>query len=116
MIIRIKTGTEILTFETDKESIIVGRSSECDFVVPIEDFSRKHCQITVKGDYYFVKDLGSKNGVIVDKRRIPSDQFFPVYRGTKVVLANHFPCIFFEEIDPSEETKSELTLVKITDF
>lgn len=52
MKLRIKSRTETYSFDTAKETATIGRSSENDFVIPLDDFSRK-------------QDLGSKNEVII---------------------------------------------------
>lgn len=85
-------GCEFI-YETEKETTTIGRSSENDFVIPLDDFSRKQCQITFKGDYVFIMDLGSKNGVLLNDKRIPAHQQFPIYNTTKVVIANLFEFI-----------------------
>lgn len=93
MQIRIKYKDEILAFETDKEIINIGRSSDNDFVVPYDDFSRKHCQVTFKGEYAFIMDLGSKNGVTIDGKRLNPNQQYPIYANSRVILANLFEFI-----------------------
>ncbi len=93
MKLKIKYKDEVLTFETEKDSIGIGRSSDNDFVVPYEDFSRKHCLVTFKGDYAFITDLGSKNGVTIDGRKIPANQAYPIYTNSRVFIANLFEFI-----------------------
>lgn len=93
MLLRIKGKDETFSFDTDKEVTTIGRSSDNDFVVPLPDFSRKHCSITIKGEYAFIMDLGSKNGVIVDGKKIRPNEQYPIYANTRVVLANHFEFI-----------------------
>lgn len=93
MKLKIKGKSQEFIFDTENETTTIGRSSENDFVIALEDFSRKHCQITFKGEYAFIMDLGSKNGVIIDGKRIPAHQQFPIYPSTRVLLANHFEFI-----------------------
>lgn len=93
MQLRIKYQDTVLVFETNEETINIGRSSENDWVVPFDDFSRKHCQVTFKGEYAFIKDLGSKNGVTIDGRRIPPHQVVPIYSNSRVFIANLFEFI-----------------------
>ena len=61
---------EVLKFNVDKKVIIVGRSSQCDVVIPHEGMSRKHCQIELKGSSIIVTDLQSTNGVFIDGAKI----------------------------------------------
>ncbi len=59
-----------LSFNVQKEVIIIGRSPKCDIVIPHEGMSRRHCQITYKGGDLFIEDLGSVNGVYIDGSKI----------------------------------------------
>ncbi len=93
MKLKIKGRNQEFILDTEKETTTIGRSSENDFVIALDDFSRKHCQITFKGEYAFIMDLGSKNGVIIDGKRIPAHQQFPIYPGSRVLLANLFEFI-----------------------
>lgn len=90
MKLKIKGQGKVFTLDAKSESISIGRASDNDFVIPLDDFSRKHCVLTIKGGYVYIMDVGSKNGVTVDGKRIPSKQQIPVYAHSKVILANHF--------------------------
>nr|NIM95629.1 FHA domain-containing protein [Anaerolineales bacterium] len=46
----------------DKDEIIIGRSPECDFVIPDRQVSREHARLRKTPDGYIFEDLGSKNG------------------------------------------------------
>lgn len=75
MILNVKLITgESLTFTVEKETVVIGRSGQCDVVIPHEAVSRKHCQI----DYYdgdlYVTDLGSTAGVLLDGQKITPDK------------------------------------------
>lgn len=43
----------------------VGRGSSCNLVVPDDDISREHAEFERRWDGVFVRDLGSKNGVLL---------------------------------------------------
>ena len=64
-----------IDLETKKKSIIIGRSPDCDLVVPHTSVSRKHCQIDeIEGSLY-VTDLGSSNGTFINNKRLsPSEK------------------------------------------
>lgn len=67
--------TKRIDLETKKKSISVGRSPDCDLVVPHTSISRKHCQIDEIDGSLFVTDLNSSNGTFVNGRRlIPSER------------------------------------------
>lgn len=93
MLLRIRGRGNAFVFETDQEVITIGRSSENDFVISLPDFSRKHCVVTIKGEYAFIMDLGSKNGVEVDGQKLKPNEQYPIYANSRVKLANHFEFI-----------------------
>src|SRR5579872_6951614 len=49
-----------------KPSLIIGRSSVCDIMLPYPMVSSKHCQLEFKSGFWHVRDLGSRNGIRVD--------------------------------------------------
>ncbi len=71
-----------------ENSVIIGRSLKSDFNVAREDLSREHCRIDIEGDEIFITDLGSKNGVAVDRIRIPANKKVKITPPSLVVLSN----------------------------
>lgn len=61
-------------------STIVGRSRRCDIVIDDPNVSRQHAEIRRDGDGYVILDLGSTNGLRVNRRDVkqtvlqPGDQ------------------------------------------
>jgi len=49
---------------------IVGRQQHCDLCIPLSVVSRKHCEIDVDGEVLRVRDLGSRNGVLVNGKKV----------------------------------------------
>ncbi len=71
MILNIKLITgESLNYKIEKQTCVIGRSGQCDAVIPHEAVSRKHCQIDYRDGELYVTDLGSINGVLVDGQKI----------------------------------------------
>ncbi len=62
-----------LSFTVLKESFTIGRSPQCEVVIPHEGISRKHCQISYKDGDLYIEDLGSVNGVYIDGKKIASN-------------------------------------------
>jgi pSer/pThr/pTyr-binding forkhead associated (FHA) protein len=56
-------GKEFL-FEQD--SVLIGRTPECDVILYDAGVSRRHCRIFSEGDGYIVEDMGSANGTKVN--------------------------------------------------
>jgi len=50
--------------------ILIGRSEECDIVIPDLYLSQKHLEIHCKNGEWFLKDLKSKNGTFVNDIRV----------------------------------------------
>jgi diguanylate cyclase (GGDEF)-like protein len=46
--------------------VTVGRSSRCDVQFDQESVSRNHCRVSVRGDHFTIRDLGSTNGTYVN--------------------------------------------------
>lgn len=79
--------TQTYSFTTDESSVKIGRSLKCEFNIPKEDLSREHCLFEVDGDDYYVTDLGSKNGICVDRERIPEHVRTKISKDSHVVLS-----------------------------
>lgn len=53
--------------------MIIGREQGCNIRIMDMLISRRHCQIEAHGDYFYIKDLGSRNGTIVNRMQIDSE-------------------------------------------
>jgi ABC transport system ATP-binding/permease protein len=58
------------TFSTD--NIIVGRAADVDLVLNHPEVSRRHCRVLLEGDEWFVEDLESRRGTVVNGNRLSS--------------------------------------------
>jgi pSer/pThr/pTyr-binding forkhead associated (FHA) protein len=56
----------------DGERLVIGRSSEADVVVDNTAISRKHTALERRNGVYFLEDLGSLNGTMVNGKKIDS--------------------------------------------
>jgi pSer/pThr/pTyr-binding forkhead associated (FHA) protein len=54
------------------ERVVIGRSRECDVVLSDPNVSRRHAELRSEGDGWTVVDLGSTNGIKVNRRRVNS--------------------------------------------
>jgi len=79
-------------FLLNKPKVMVGSSEFCDIVISSDDVSRKHIQILVGEENFFVIDQGSTNGSYINEerltpgRKVEFTSFFPVRLGTTVLL------------------------------
>ncbi|MBV8101773.1 MAG: FHA domain-containing protein [Verrucomicrobia bacterium] len=58
------------TFSTD--NIIVGRAADVDLVLNHPEVSRRHCRLSREGDEWFIEDLESRRGTVVNGNRLSS--------------------------------------------
>lgn len=65
---------EKFVYNVTKDSFIIGRSSKCDVVIAHDGVSRQHCQIDHINEQFFVTDLASTNGVLIDNVKIVPEQ------------------------------------------
>lgn len=68
-------GTEVLQLKEGLNRL--GRSSVNDFVIVDPSVSRLHCEIEVREDGMFVRDLDSSNGTYIDGRPVTQAQLYP---------------------------------------
>lgn len=52
------------------ESTMIGRDRKCQIQLPDSAASRKHARIVIQGDRFFIEDLGSRNGTLVNGLRV----------------------------------------------
>lgn len=60
-------GREI---EVMRDRVRIGKSRQCEVVLPDDSISREHAEVRRDGDRYRVTDLGSTNGTFVEQARI----------------------------------------------
>lgn len=51
-------------------TMVIGRGSQCDIVIPGTHLSRRHAEVSVEGNHLRIKDLGSANGTFLNELRI----------------------------------------------
>jgi adenylate cyclase len=60
-----------------KPRLILGRSESCDIVLRLATISARHCQLDWIDGYWYIRDLGSRNGIKVDGVRCQSERLAP---------------------------------------
>ncbi|MCH8046422.1 MAG: FHA domain-containing protein [Planctomycetes bacterium] len=79
-----------------KRSLLVGRRESCDIVLRFANVSAHHCQLTLNGGYWYIKDLKSRNGIKVNGVRTTEKRIDP---GDVVWIARHRYEICYSPID-----------------
>ncbi|HEY2762214.1 MAG TPA: FHA domain-containing protein [Pirellulales bacterium] len=69
-----------------KPEINIGRRESCDIVLRFPNVSAHHCQLTLVDGYWYVKDLGSSNGIKVNGIRCQEKRLDP---GDTLAVAKH---------------------------
>uniref|UniRef100_A0A540VHC5 FHA domain-containing protein n=2 Tax=Litorilinea aerophila TaxID=1204385 RepID=A0A540VHC5_9CHLR len=74
--------------------ITIGRSEECDIMLPDRQVSRLHARIRWQGEYYQLEDLGSKNGTHVNGQEVQSATI--LHDGDEIQIALRFKLAFVD--------------------
>lgn len=101
----LSSPTANFSHTTTERTVKIGRSLNCDFSVPRDDLSREHCLFQVENNEFYITDLGSRNGIHVDRVKIPPNERVKINSQTTVVLSN----IYILKINAMEiKTKADL--------
>ncbi|MCH9680342.1 MAG: sigma 54-interacting transcriptional regulator [Deltaproteobacteria bacterium] len=92
---------EVLT-----DRVVIGKSRQCDVVLPDESVSRQHVEIRREGDTYRVTDKGSTNGSFIGNARITDGYLKPGdVLGVGKVQLRFLPRDARAEILPSDQER-----------
>jgi pSer/pThr/pTyr-binding forkhead associated (FHA) protein len=84
------------TFVIEKTHNVLGRQSDCEFVIDDPLLSRKHCAVTVDGGGdYFLEDLNSTNSTFLNSRKL-TEKCRLVY-GDRIVVGTTIMRFYLEE-------------------
>lgn len=74
VILKVTKGSKVgAKIAVKKEEFLIGRSPECHLCAASTSISRKHCAITRNGTSVKIKDLGSRNGTLVNGNKIEGE-------------------------------------------
>lgn len=89
----------------------VGRSSQCNIVLPSTHLSRVHAEITIKESKLAIKDMDSANGTFVNEKRINSAELRP---GDRLRLDVYSFRVFGPGIKlPTDSTTTDMKAVNV---
>ncbi|MHC4878185.1 MAG: FHA domain-containing protein [Planctomycetota bacterium] len=60
-----------------KPKLLIGRRPDCDITLRFPNVSSRHCELELVDGYWFVRDLGSSNGVKVNRVRCHEKCVYP---------------------------------------
>lgn len=70
---------------------IIGRSSTCALRVDESYVSQEHAKILWTGNDWSIRDLGSRNGTFVDKKRLEPGSLHPLHEGSGIGFGDEEP-------------------------
>jgi len=98
----------------DKDTIILGRSPDCDIPIPSPSISRQHARLLRVQDKWFIEDMLSRNGTAVNNQ--PIHTRVPLKRNDRIRICD-FEAVFqdvplsatlsYEIATPGPEAESE---------
>lgn len=84
----------------------IGRTPDSDICIRESEVSRRHAVIRLSGEYYVIEDLGSKNGVMVNDRKLESLVSQPLYNGDIIGISSAAMVFYSEGKNPPTGGKS----------
>jgi pSer/pThr/pTyr-binding forkhead associated (FHA) protein len=105
-----KDDETILEYLVDTLPVHIGRKSDNDIVLEEKNVSRKHAQIVMREDQYFIEDLGSTGGTKIDGETITEKD---IHTGDVIEIGNyqlHFDSGIPEDERTVFETEEETVL------
>ena len=69
-LIRFRKNGQQKAFALPSAVTVIGRRRNCDLRIPVSSVSKKHCQINCDDGALKIRDLGSKNGTLLNGVRI----------------------------------------------
>ena len=69
-----------------KSRLVLGRQSSCDIALRFPNVSSRHCELELVNGYWYVRDMGSRNGIKVNGVRCDSHWLMP---GDVISVSKH---------------------------
>ncbi len=69
LVMRVKNKAQRV-IPVPNEVSVFGRQRNCDFRIPLESISRRHCEVHCDGEGVVLRDLGSRNGTLLNGTKI----------------------------------------------
>jgi adenylate cyclase len=60
-----------------REQLTVGRRESCDICMQFPNISGRHCELTFRNGYWYIRDLNSTNGIKVNGVRVNDKLLHP---------------------------------------
>src|SRR6185436_11927524 len=86
-------------FELGQGEFVIGRSAECQLALDDPLVSRKHALLVVGAESVVIKDLGSRNGVVVNGIKIDTSRI--LLDGDRIVIGSQEMTLVGWQRDPN---------------
>jgi len=80
-----------------KRQLVVGRRESCDIVLAFANVSGQHCKLMLDNGYWYLEDLGSRNGCKVNGVKVQQKKRLDP--GDSVIIAKHPYTIQYSPMD-----------------
>jgi pSer/pThr/pTyr-binding forkhead associated (FHA) protein len=85
-----------------KSAVLIGRTLNCDVTIEASDVSGQHCRLEFAEGYWFVRDLGSRNGTRVDNE--PCVDLAPILPDSVLTIGRHrYRLVYTPEVSPGSK-------------
>jgi serine/threonine-protein kinase len=76
------------TIPIQRTPFTIGRNQPCELAISDSALSRKHASISFVGSGYSISDMGSRNGIYVNGRRVQAGRAEPLSLNSEIQLSN----------------------------
>ncbi len=76
-----------------KPKLLIGRRSSCDISLRFPNVSSHHCELSFINGYWYVEDVGSRNGIRVNGTKCEGKYVLP---GDTIAIARHEYAIHYK--------------------
>ncbi len=76
-LVLLKQNGKQKVFPIDSDVTVIGRRKNCDFRIPLESVSRRHCQVSRQEGNLAIRDLGSRNGTYLNGKKVEETTIAP---------------------------------------
>jgi diguanylate cyclase (GGDEF)-like protein len=113
-VIKVLTGLEAGRLHVVvKDEVVIGRAAGCDLRIDDSSLSRQHCKVRLTNGTFFVEDLGSRNGTMVDGTRIKAPM--ALHDGALLQLAASTIVMFSHQEDLEVQAEQRLYASAVQD-
>ncbi|HWX25013.1 MAG TPA: SpoIIE family protein phosphatase, partial [Vicinamibacteria bacterium] len=106
--ISLKSGGGLKRFPLEGERFTIGRSRQSDVCLQDQWLSRHHAEVLKEQGGYYLRDLGSKNGTLLNEALVQEPKL--LRNGDLIRLGDHV-LVFSEDRAPDDEPEPEGTRV-----